>query len=145
MWVWLLVALVVLALAATIAALLRRRSRMQAWATRFEAAKGEVAWLAREGIPQLGLAPTAQQIAGGWRVTADRVVAVEDQLTALEAEAIDDAGRARARTLRDAVRASRGQLDALAGTQDVAAASNELRAAAAGLEGALAWIDRPPE
>ena len=118
---------------------------MQAWATRFEAAKGEVAWLAREGIPQLGLAPTAQQIAGGWRVTADRVVAVEDQLTALEAEAIDDAGRARARTLRDAVRASRGQLDALAGTQDVAAASNELRAAAAGLEGALAWIDRPPE
>jgi hypothetical protein len=143
--VWLLIALVVLALAATIVYLLRRRSRMRAWAARFETAKGEVVWLARERIPQLGSAPTAEQMAGGWRVTADRVTAAEDQLTALEAEATDETGRARARTLRDAVRASRSRLDALAGTRDTAAASNELHAASAMLERALASVEPPPQ
>ena len=143
LWVWLLIAAAVLAIAAAAAVLLRRRSRMQAWQARFDTSKGEVAWLARDLIPKLALAPTAQQIAGGWRISADRAMATEDRLTALEAEAPDDAHRGRARTLRDAVRTSRSRLDAIPATHDDTVALDQLRLATADLELALASVDQP--
>ena len=123
---------------------LRRRNRQRAWQDRFEASKGEVAQVARELIPKLSQAPSAQQIAGGWGVSAHRVVAIEDRLTSLEATAVDDVGRAHAQTLRDSVRTSQSRLDALADIQDVTVARSELQAASTELEGALAAIDRPP-
>ena len=145
LWVWLLIAAAVLAIAAAAAVLLRRRSRMQAWQARFDTSKGEVAWLARDLIPKLALAPTAQQIAGGWRISADRAMATEDRLTALEADAPDDAHRGRARTLRDAVRTSRSRLDAIPATLDNAVALDQLRLATADLELALASVDQPAQ
>jgi hypothetical protein len=144
LWWWLIIAAALLAAAAAGWWLVRRRSRKRAWQDRFAASKGEVAQVARELIPQLSQAPSAQQIAGGWAVSADRVVAIEDRLTSLEATAVDDVGRTHAQTLRDSVRTSRSRLDALAEIQDVAVARSELQAAAMQLEAALAAIDRPP-
>jgi hypothetical protein len=144
LWWWLIIAAALLAAAAAGWWLVRRRSRKRAWQDRFAASKGEVAQVARELIPQLSQAPSAQQIAGGWAVSADRVVAIEDRLTSLEATAVDDVGRTHAQTLRDSVRTSRSRLDALADIQDVAVARSELQAAAMQLEAALAAIDRPP-
>jgi hypothetical protein len=143
-WWWLLIAAAVLAAAVVAWLLLRRRSRKQAWQDRFVASKGEVAQVARELIPQLSQAPSAQQIAGGWAVSANRVVAIEDRLTSLEATAVDDVGRGHAQMLRDSVRTSRSRLDALADIEDVAVARSELHAASRELETALAAIDRPP-
>jgi hypothetical protein len=140
-WLWWLIGVVALAAVATTVVLLRRRSKKQAWAGRFDAAKGQVAWFARELIPQLGRAPTVQQMAGGWRIEANRIVAIEDQLTTVEATAVDDVGRGRARTLRGAVRGSRTQLAGLDDTADMVVATNLLRSAAAELESALSSID----
>lgn len=140
-WLWWLAGAVVLAAVVTVVVLLRKRSRARAWATRFEATKGEVAWFARQLIPQLERAPTAQQMAGGWRIEADRIVSVEDRLTTLEATTADDVGRGRARTLRDAVRVSRTRLAGLDHTVDTVAATNLLQSAAAELETALSTVD----
>lgn len=140
-WVWWLIGAVVLAAVVTTVVLLRRRSKKQAWQKRFGAAKGQVAWFARELIPQLGRAPTAAQMTGGWRIEADRIVAIEDQLTTLEATAVDDVGRGRTRTLRDAMRTSRTYLAGLDSTVDTVAAANLLRSAGAELETALASVD----
>lgn len=128
--------------AAVIAALaLRRSGRKREWAEKFTAAKGEAGWFSRELIPQLGQAPTAQQIAGGWRMAAGRVVALEDALSMLDATAVDDASRGQARTLRDAVRTSRTRLVALDTTGDTATAQNLLFTSAADVEAALASVD----
>lgn len=118
-----------------------RRRRRRAWADNLTARKDEVAWLARTLIPRLEQAPTAQQIAGGWRIESDRVVAIEDRLTTLEAAAVDDVGRSQVRSLRDAVRGSRTRLAALDTAQGRDAALNLLRSAAAGLEVALGSVD----
>jgi hypothetical protein len=140
--VWWLIGLAVLAVAVAIALIMRRRNRKRAWADEFTAARGEVTWFARELIPRLERAPTAQQIAGGWRIEADRIVAAEDHLTALEASAVDETSRGQARSLRDAVRTSRTSLARLADTGDTATAESLLRSVAARLEAALAPVDR---
>ena len=100
------------------------------------AAEDEVAWFARVLIPELQQQGSAELVAGGWAVGSSRVSAVEDRLTALEASAPDDAGRTRARTLRDAVRASRARMQELVASaathtlpQDLAAVATELEAA----------------
>ena len=144
---WWLIGLGVLALAIATALLLRRRSRKRAWASRFAAAKGEVAWFADGLIRQLEQAPTAQQMAGGWTVEAGRVVAVEDTLTTLQASALEDIGRRQAITLRDAVRAARSDLAGLATAVDVLTARTMLSSAAGRLGAALASlgpVTRPP-
>ncbi len=140
-WVWWLVGAVVLGAALATVLLLRRRSRRHAWRNEFTVAEGEVAWFARELVPQLGRAPTAQQIAGGWRIQADRVIATEDQLTRLEVTAVDDVDGSQAHTLRDAVRASRTRLGALDTATDTVAAMNLLRSTATDLETALSSVD----
>ena len=118
--------------------LIRRNNRKQAWADKLSSSEADVAWFARELIPHLSQAPSVQQMAGGWRISSDRVIAAEDRLTSLEAAAIDDVGRGQARTLRDAVREARARLDALAVGGDMAMALSQLQGAAGELEAALA-------
>jgi hypothetical protein len=116
--------------------LLARARRRRAWTADLAAAEDEVAWFARALIPELRQPGSAEQVAGGWVVGSSRVAAVEDRLTALEASGPDDAGRTRARTLRDAVRGSRARMQELVGSgasdtlpQDLDAVATELEAA----------------
>lgn len=153
-WLWWLIGAIVLAVAVVSAFLIRRNNRKQAWADRLSSSEADVAWFARELIPHLSQAPSVQQVAGGWRISSDRVIAAEDRLTSLEAAAIDDVGRGQARTLRDAVREARARLDALAVVGDMATALSQLQGAAGALEAALASVspatqgatrDNPPQ
>jgi hypothetical protein len=137
---WWLIGAIVLAVAVVSTFLIRRNNRKQAWADRLSSSEADVAWFARELIPHLSQAPSVQQVAGGWRISSDRVIAAEDRLTSLEAAAIDDVGRGQARTLRDAVREARARLDALAVVGDMATALNQLQGAAGELEAALASV-----
>ncbi|HZC53148.1 MAG TPA: hypothetical protein VE441_11705 [Mycobacterium sp.] len=134
---WWLIGAAVLALVVTIVLVVRNRRRRRDWTVEFAAATREVTWFTRELVPQLEQAPTAAQIAGGWRMEGARVVAVEDRLTTLEASAADDERRHRVRTLRDAVRAARTRLAALDTTTDTGAARDLLRSAALEVELAL--------
>lgn len=133
-WLWWLIGAIVLAVAVVSAFLIRRNNRKQAWADKLSSSEADVAWFARELIPHLSQAPSVQQMAGGWRISSDRVIAAEDRLTSLEAAAIDDVGRGQARTLRDAVREARARLDALAVGGDMAMALSQLQGAAGELE-----------
>ena len=153
-WLWWLIGAIVLAVAVVSTFLIRRNNRKQAWADRLSSSEADVAWFARELIPHLSQAPSVQQMAGGWRISSDRVIAAEDRLTSLEAAAIDDVGRGQARTLRDAVREARARLDALAVVGDMATALSQLQGAAGELEAALASVspatqgatrDNPPQ
>jgi hypothetical protein len=139
-WLWWLIGAVVLAIAVIVTVVVRRRGRRRAWAEQLSAAAAEVTWFSRQLIPQLGQAASVQQMLGGWQISAGRVIALEDRLTALEAEAGDETGRGQARALRDAVRGARIHLDALTPAWDVSAAMNHLRAAAAELEATLASV-----
>jgi hypothetical protein len=139
-WLWWLIGAVVLAIAVTVAVLLRRRGRRRAWAEQLSAAAAELTWFSRELIPQLGQAASVQQMLGGWQISAGRVIALEDRLTALEAEAVDESRRSQARALRGAVRGARTHLDALSTAWDMSAAVNHLQAAAAELEATLASV-----
>jgi hypothetical protein len=103
-----------LAVIAAIAVPLLLRRRRQAWEAEFVEAAQEVIWLARDLVPQLRLSSSADQVRGGWAVSADRVALTEDRLTALEATARSEEDRPRARILRDAVRASRSRIQAVA-------------------------------
>ena len=135
-WVWLLLAALVVGLVAGIPLLLRSRRR-QAWRSDLAAAEREVAWMARELVPELRRTGSREQLAGGWAVSSPRVRTLEDRLTALEATARDDAGRERARALRDAVRASEARLQGLVAAGSAATPSLELDSLAVELESAL--------
>jgi hypothetical protein len=105
-----------LVVAATVAAWLLVRSRKRrSWLTRLEAAKAEVAWLARELVPQLRALGSVDRAVGGWQVAVPRVASVEDQLTVLESSARSREDAAGARQVRDAVRAAREEMDTLSG------------------------------
>ncbi len=139
---WLWWALAGLVLAAAIATpLLVRRHRRQVWRADFAAAEQEVAWLARVLVPELGQLGSLDQVEGGWTVGATRIAAVEDRLTGLETSAPDDVTRTETRTLRDAVRASRGRVEELLQSGDPEAISPTLNEVAAGLETALGSVD----
>jgi hypothetical protein len=133
---WWLLAAVLVAVAVAIPLLLRARRR-RTWQADLAAAEGEVAWFARSLVPDLRRAASLDQAAGGWAVGSSRVSALEDRLTALEATAADDAGRGRARMLRDAVRASRNRLSVLIAAGDAEALRRDLDAVAAELDTAL--------
>jgi hypothetical protein len=133
---WWLFAAVAVALAVGIPLLARARRR-QAWRSDLGAAESEVAWFARMLIPDLRRAGSADRIAGGWGVAASRVSALEDRLIALEMSAPDDAGRARALDLRDAVRSSRVHLEELVRSGASDTLMRDLDAIAARLESAL--------
>jgi hypothetical protein len=81
-WPW-FVALAVLAAALVgVIVMVRRRSARRDWAASLTAARAESAALARDLAPSL-LAGTRESRRGGWEVARSRVVALEDQLTAL--------------------------------------------------------------
>ena len=134
MW-WLLALAVV---GGIVAAVLVPRSRRRAeWEADLAASEGEATWFARELLPQLQLTGTADALAGGWRVAAVRVTALEDRLTRLETVAPDETSGARARQLRDAVRAARGGVEDLVASRDMTSAAARLGSVAAQLEASL--------
>ena len=135
-WLWWLLAAVIVAVAVAVPLLLRARRR-RAWREDLAAAEGEVGWFARVLVPELQRAESLDQAAGGWTVGSSQVSALEDRLTALEATAPDDAGRTRARTLRDAVRTARSRLHGLLTAGQVDTLQRDLDAVAAELERAL--------
>jgi hypothetical protein len=100
-----------------------------------------VAWFARVLVPELGQSGSLGQVEGGWTVGANRISAAEDRLTVLEASAPDDASRTGTRTLRDAVRVSRGRVEELLQSGNPAAISPTLNQVAAELEAALGSLD----
>jgi hypothetical protein len=108
----------------------------------FATAEQEVAWFARVLVPELGQSGSLDQVEGGWTVEANRIAAVEDRLTGLEASAPDDTTRTGTRTLRDAVRASRGRVEELLQSGDPRAISPILIEVAAELEAALGSWDQ---
>ena len=101
-----------------------------------------MAWFARVLVPELGQSGSLDQVEGGWTVGANRIAAVEDRLTTLEASAPDEASRTGTRTLRDAVRASRGRVEELLQSGNPEAISPTLNEVAAGLEAALGSVDQ---
>ena len=133
-WLWWLVAA---ALAGLAAFLYLRYRRQQAWDAELDGAQAEVGWLAHELLPQLQRSSTTDALAGGWQVSADRVSAAEDRLTGLEASAPDETRAARARSLRDAVRASRTDVEVLLDSRDQAGIPVVLATATARLLEAL--------
>ena len=102
-WVWWVLAALLLGSAVAIPLVVRARRR-SAWRQTLAELEGEVAWLARDLLPELRRGGSVEQVAGGWAVGRTRVTAAEDRLTVLESTAPDDIGRERARSLRDAVR-----------------------------------------
>ncbi len=112
-WVW-LVAAIVLVGAVAIPLVMRARRR-SAWRQDLADVEGELTWFARSLLPELRHAGSREQVAGGWTVGQTRVAAAEDRLTLLESTAPDDAGRERARSLRDASRLARTRMQQLTG------------------------------
>ena len=113
MW-WVLAALV-LGSAVAVPLVLRARRR-SAWGRALAEGEGEVAWLARELLPELRRGGSLEQVAGGWAVGRTRVTAAEDRLTVLESTAPDDVGRERARALREASRRAQAGMERLTGS-----------------------------
>ena len=118
--------------------LLVRRSRRQRWHDELAAATAEVAWFARTLLPQLRASGSPEALAGAWSVSAPRVMAVEDALTALDPTAPDDLARGHARTLREAVRSGREQLQLATAAGSAVAAGPVLDEVGERLEAALA-------
>ncbi len=111
---WVVLLLVVLASALAVWFFIRSRTR-RGWLRRLDATQAEVAWFARELVPQLRRSGSVDEVAGGWRVAGPRVSSVEDDLTVLASSAPSEADAARARQLRDAVRSASERLEALSG------------------------------
>jgi len=101
-----------------------------------------VGWFARVLVPELGQSGSLDQVDGSWTVEASRIAAVEDRLTILQASAPDDATRTGTRTLRDAVRVSRGRVEELLQAGDPEAIFRTLNEVAAELEAALGSLDQ---
>jgi hypothetical protein len=135
-WLWWVLAAIVVALAVGIPLLIRSRRR-QAWRDDLASGEDEVAWFARGLIPELRRQPSPEQAAGAWNVESSRVVTAEDKLTALERSAPDEAAGTRARTLRDAVRAARGDIENLLASATPITMPSDLDAVSARLEQAL--------
>jgi outer membrane biosynthesis protein TonB len=129
-WVWWLLAAAVIAGAVAIP-LVMRQSRRTAWQQGMADSEADIAWLARQLLPQLRTG------AAVWTASsAARVTAAEDRLTRLADEAPDEIGAARAIALRDAARSARNRLDLL--PADPAEASVVLDEVSASLEVVLA-------
>ncbi len=143
-WVWWLVAALVVIGAVVAGILIARARRRSAWQARLAAAETEMAWLARELLPQLRDTGSLEGVAGGWRVALPRVTALDDELTVLESSAgnTDDAGAAASD--RDVVRTTRATVDSLTagGPHDTWAL--DLDDAIARIESTLAPTPPPP-
>lgn len=110
-----------------------RARKHHRWRADLAGAEREVEWFLRVLIPELQQAGSPAVVRGGWGVGEARVVAVEDRLTELAASAPDDAGRARAVELRDAVRQARERIRAATASLEGTDVSSHLGAVAADL------------
>ena len=90
-----------------------RARKRRGWLTQLEATEREVAWFARELVPQLRTSRSSDEVVGGWHVAMGRVASAEDQLTVLSSSARNREDAARALQLRDAVRSASQRLEAL--------------------------------
>ena len=111
-WVWWVVAAVVLGCLVAVPLAVRGRRRAS-WHRDLERQESEVEWFARDLLRELRLAGSHEEMAGGWAVGQKRVTTAEDELTVLESTAPDEAGRTRARSLRDALRNARARMQRL--------------------------------
>ncbi len=111
-WVWWLLAALLIATAVAIPLIVRAR-RHAAWRRELVDAEAEIAWLARELLPQLRHEGSLPGIAGGWSVGEPRVIAVEDHLAVLESTGPDQPDRGRAGELLDAARRARTGMQSL--------------------------------
>ena len=111
-WVWWVAAAVVLGCLVAVPLVVRGRRRAS-WQRELERQEAEVEWFARDLLRELRLAGSHEEMAGGWAVSQKRVAAAEDELTVLESTAPDEAGRTRARSLRDALRDARARMQRL--------------------------------
>ncbi len=136
-WLWWLLGGLALGAAIAVPYMVQRRRR--AWEAGLAAAVEEVVWFAHVLVPRLRLSHSADEVRGGWAVSANRVGAVEDRLTALEATAHREQDRSRARTLRDVVRASRERIEVVS-TGAVSDLPAELGRVAGDLEAAVAAV-----
>ena len=123
---WLLGGLAVLA--AILVPLIVRQRRRRRWSTDLDRARSELEWLLRDLLPRLQQGRSVDEIVGGWRVEAGRVLATEDRLTQLAAAAPNQPDRDQVTRLRDVVRDSRLRLDGLAAQPDMTIAQEQLRA-----------------
>jgi hypothetical protein len=112
-WVWWVAAALVLGGIVAVPLAVRARRRA-AWRRELDRQESEVAWFARALLPQLRSAGSHEEMAGGWAVSQTRLTVAEDELTVLESTAPDEAGRTRARSLRDASRHARSRMQQLA-------------------------------
>jgi hypothetical protein len=135
-WVWWLLAAAGLA-AAVAAMLVARARRHRGWDSGLAAAEGDAAWFARDLLPRLQQASSADELAGGWAVSEGRVTSLEDRLTSLESTARGESRRARAHELRDAVRVARRGVEELVDTRASTSIARELGSIAMELEVAL--------
>jgi len=141
-WVWWALGALVLVLAITIPLLTRQRRR-RAWHDDLAAAEEDLVWFARVLVPSLRQADSLDQVAGGWAVSSDRVLAVENRLNALAESPPDDEAKARVTRLRDVVHASREQIQQLLTSGTPEAIPRVLSLVSSGLESALAPAPRP--
>ena len=111
-WVWWVVAAVGLGCLVAVPLAVRGRRRAS-WRRELERQESEVEWFARDLLRELRVAGSHEEMAGGWAVSQKRVTAAEDELTVLESTAPDEAGRTRARSLRDASRHARARMQLL--------------------------------
>ena len=111
-WVWWVAAAAVLGCLVAVPLVVRGRRRAS-WHRELERQEAEVEWFARDLLRELRLAGSHEEMAGGWAVSQKRVAAAEDELTVLESTAPDEAGRTRARSLRDALRDARARMQRL--------------------------------
>ena len=143
-WVWWLLGALLVAGAVSIPLILRARRR-NSWLAELSAVEAEVAWFARELIPQVREAGSPEAAAGAWRVAGEaRIADTEDRLTALEASAPDEASRERALVLRDTVRAGRARMATVVTTSTAGTLPGELDQVAAQLEVALPPAEPAP-
>ena len=109
-WLWLLLGLLAAALIAAVVALLRRRRARAAWSTAVEQALPEAIWLRDSVVPDL-VTEGPDGRAGIWVVTRQRVVALEEDLRRLVADAPDQTLARPVVALTTAVEALRRLLD----------------------------------
>jgi len=101
-WPWLLLALVVLGLLAWL--LLRRRAANQAlaaWDARLDTARSEASWVEDALTAQVLSTPTTEEAQAIWGAAQPRLLAIDESLHALVADAPDEQRAAASTNLRD--------------------------------------------
>jgi hypothetical protein len=143
-WIWVVVALVAIALVIGLIVARGRSGRKKDWEAGYTGAVSESEWLRSELLPVLIGARTRSEQSGGWRVARARVMALADKLEGLRATAPDEAGALRSSTLLQPVRALSTALDAPPSTPPgVVEPAVNLAAVHRQLSDALATV-RPP-